>query len=737
VADEVGSPVTARKENSSAAPLRQFGSLPFSAIAAFLAYLALSILLFGRGLQGHLTTACIGRQADPPAFLWYIGWWRYVFENRINPFLTGLLWAPRGINLAWSTFIPLPAWIAVVLGHAFGENAAYDFLCILALPLAALSAFLLCKRVSGSFWPSMLGGYLFGFSPYMLGHLLGGHLHLMLAFPIPLAALAGLRRLADEISARRFTVEIAALLVIQFLCGIELFATMTLFGGFAILVAMFVFDRDTRGKLLALIGLLAAAYAIAMIVVSPYLYYLFALGFPRAPIWGPGLFTGDVLNFFIPTETNLLGNFGFARAIVGNFGGDIYENTAYIGIPLLILVEAYRRTWWHTSAGKYLIAMLAIAVVASFGPARHVAGRPLFPMPWAVFAILPVLSNALPVRFTMYASLLISLIAAIWFSSASPRLSTKFLAAGLIVPCLAPNPSAFFWIRPLNLPAFFADGSFTRELQPREIVLPVPFGPFGDSMYWQESSDMYFRMASGWTGIIPFEFARMPLFNYFYGAIDLPEAGDQLKAYLARFGVQAVIADPAGENFPIWQQTLATLGVTPQNDEGVSIYQIPRDSLAAYAKLSGAQVEARANALRFDTILEAGGKFLADGNEPSKLSALELKRHDLLPHDWLVDSTPNAFVDWQIAGISGDRIAIIIAGSYEGVRALIERYRAIASEIDYPAPARWTPQSSPPEDQMGKLMMIFDRAQFETAARQLKSSPPPEMTTPFLGADSH
>ncbi|MGD0120794.1 MAG: hypothetical protein ABSD30_22220, partial [Candidatus Binatus sp.] len=167
------------------------------------------------------------------------------------------------------------------------------------------------------------------------------------------------------------------------------------------------------------------------------------------------------------------------------------------------------------------------------------------------------------------------------------------------------------------------------------------------------------------------------------------------------------------------------------------IYKIPLDSLAAYARLSGAQVEARANALRFDTILEAGGKFLADSNDPTKLSALELKRLDLLPNDWLVDTTPRAYIDWQIVAPDGNRIAIIIVGSYEGVRPLIERYRAIASEIDYPAPARWSPQAAPLEDQMGKLMMIFDRAQFETAARQLKSSPPPEMTTPFLGADSH
>ena len=68
-------------------------------------------------------------------------------------------------------------------------------------------------------------------------------------------------------------------------------------------------------------------------------------------------------------------------------------------------------------------------------------------------------------------------------------------------------------------------------------------------MYWQARSDMYFRMAGGWTATSPFEFTRMPVVNYFYGGIDLPEAGDQLKAYLARFGVQAVIADPNETNF--------------------------------------------------------------------------------------------------------------------------------------------------------------------------------------------
>ena len=164
----------------------------------------------------------------------------------------------------------------------------------------------------------------------------------------------------------------------------------------------------------------------------------------------------------------------------------------------------------------------------------------------------------------------------------------------------------------------------------------------------------------------------------------------------------------------------------------MSIYKIPPDSFSEYGKLSGAQVEARANALRFDAILEGAGKYLADGHDLSRLSALELKRLDLLPRDWLVDPK---YTDWDAGLAPGGRVGIVIFGSYEGVKPLIERYRAIASEIDYPAPTRWNPQSSPAEDRLGTLLIIFDRAQLEAASTQLKSSPPPEMTTRFLGAD--
>jgi len=700
--------------------------------AAFLLYQAFAILVFGRALLGHLTTFCIGQNADPPIYIWFLRWWRYAIESRVNPFLTDLIWAPRGFNLAWAAFIPLPAWIAIPIEHALGETAAYNILCIVALPLAAVSAFLLCRRVTGAFWPSILGGYIFGFSPYMLGELLGGHLNLTLAFSVPLAVLAVLRRLDREINSRRFTLEVAALLVVQFLCGIEVFATMTVFAGFAILVALVFFEGETRTRLVGLIAPLAAAYALAMILVSPYLYYLFALGSPHGPLWTPDRFVSDLLNLFVPTELNFLGTFGFARAITEKFSGDIFENDAYIGIPLLVVIEAYRRMAWRTPAGKFLIAMLAITVVASFGPMLRVAGHPVFPMPWAVFAILPVISGAIAARLAIYTLLVISLIAAIWFTNTPARLSTKCFAALLIGLFFAPNRSASFWISSLDIPVFFADRAYAKELHPREIVLPLPFPNDGQTMYWQAQSDMYFRMAGGWTTTSPFEFIRMPVINYFYGGIDLPEAADQLKAYIVRFGVQAMIVDPREPNFQSFKPTLDSLGLAELEEKGVSIYKIPPDSFAAYANLPAAQVEARANALRFDAILEAAAKYLADGNDLSKLSALELKRLDLVPRDWLVDSAPHAYTDWQIGPAPGGRVGIITVGSFDGLRPLIARYRTTASEIEYPAPTRWTPDSRPPLDVIKPLLVIFDSDHLADAAKSLRDSPPPERTTPFV-----
>src|SRR5260370_26434482 len=203
-------------------------------------------------------------------------------------------------------------------------------------------------------------------------------------------------------------------------------------------------------------------------------------------------------------------------------------------------------------------------------------------------------------------------------------------------------------------------------------------------------------MASGWTGIATFEFERMPIVNFLYGETDLPEPGDQLKAFIARFAVTAIVADPSHERFAIFGPALASLGVAAEPVGGVLVYKIAPEKFAAYAKLTGAEVEARALALRFDSILSAAASYIAGGNDPLKLSPLELQRLNLLPPDWRVDTAKNSLTGWSIAALPDKRlpdkrIAIAIYGFDQGLKPLLDRYSGKVSELLYPAPSRLNP----------------------------------------------
>jgi hypothetical protein len=698
---------------------------------AGLIYLLIAALLLARGLLGH-PGYYIGQDTDPPVHMWFFNWWRFALSHGLNPFFTDWVWAPLGVNLAWTTFMPLLSILSIPLQLTLGEPATYNMMLTLMLPLAAFSAFLLCRRVTHAFWPSVVGGYLFGFSPYMLGQVLA-HPGLVSVFPIPLIALLTLKRLDSEISARRFAILLAALLTILFLSFPELFTTVTMMSGFSLILALALFGEDLRPRLIGLITPVIAAYAIVAAVLSPYLYFMLARGYPHSPVFKTGNYSADLLAFLVPTETVVLGTARAATKITDTFQGDLYENGAYLGLALILFVEIFRRRYWREPVGKFLTILFIVPVIAALGPTLHIAGQPGLPMPWALIGRLPILSIALPVRFMMYAFLAIAVMLAMWLAAPSSRPLPKWIAAAVIVASVAPNPRASFWVSPLDIPAFFSDRTYATELQPREIILPLPWGQRGNSMYWQLQSDMYFRMAGGYVGqFVPFEFSRMPVANYFYGGIDLPEAGEQLKAYVARFGVEAVVADPRQANFPSFKQTLDSLRVAEIQEKGnVLIYKIPPDSFAAYARLPAARVEARADALRFDAILEAAGKYLAGGHDLSKISALELKRLDLLPPDWQVNPPPG-YTDWQIGPATGGGVGIITVGSYEGVRPLLERYRQIASELDYPAPTRWAPDSPPRTDFVAPMLVTFEPARLAAAAQQLHDSPPPERTTPFL-----
>lgn len=693
-------------------------------------YLLIAVAILDRGLI-HCTSCYIGRDTDPPMFMWFLRWWPYAIAHRLNPFWTDRLWAPRGFNLAWTTIVPLPALASIPLQWLFGLRIAYNVLCTVAVATAAAAGFALCRRITREFWPSLVGGALFGFSPYMLGQSLA-HLHALAVFPVPLVALAALKRVEAEVSTRRYIVTLVGLLVAQFLCSIEIFATLAIVAGIALVLALIVFRADQRARIAGLIVPTAAAGLITAVILSPYLYFLLALGFPHGPIWTPDRYAADVVNLVVPTGLNWLGTLPLALAITRHFRGTIFENGAYLGIVLILIVERFRRHRWSTPAGKLLTLLLLAIVTMALGPSLHIVGRQTFVMPWAAVAKMPLVSSALPVRFMMYAFMVCGVMSAMWLATTPACVTTRWAAGAALAISLFPNPHAGFWVDSLDkVPAFFMTPAYSAQLAPNEIVLPLPFGQRGNSMYWQAQTGMYFRMAGGWTGVTPFEFERMPAINFFYGANDLPEAADQVKAYLARFEVRAILADPRDRRVAALRPLLDSLDMAHFEIGGLWIYRIAPNAFAAYRGLTGAYLEERATTRRFDAILAGVASYLAAGHDPEKLSPLSLKQFDLLPRDWSIDTAPDAYPDWNTSRLKTGNFAILVKASYGAAAPLIERYYRGATGVMYPAPTRWRPDSRPVRDVISPLLIIFDRDQVTAAARQLLDSPPPELTTPF------
>jgi hypothetical protein len=143
--------------------------------AALTFYLFLSALFFGRALSAHLFDHHVGVEvpSDVSNFVWALTWWRHALLNHLNPFHTTAVWAPGTTNLAWVTNAPLASAIAIPATSAFGPVATCNFLFILGPALSAWTAFILCQRISNSYLPAIVGGYIFGFLPTCSGRCRG------------------------------------------------------------------------------------------------------------------------------------------------------------------------------------------------------------------------------------------------------------------------------------------------------------------------------------------------------------------------------------------------------------------------------------------------------------------------------------------------------------------------------------------------------------------------------------
>lgn len=681
-------------------------------LAAFIIYSAASCALFAR--PGVFAGNSIsGAGADPTIFMWCLAWWPYALTHGLNPFITHIVWAPTGGNLTWATSVPSLAFLAWPITTLWGPVTAFNVLTLAAPALAAFGAFVLCYEITTVFSASLVGGWLFGFSSYELGELLG-HLHIDFVACVPLLVWLTILRYKGAIRFWPYLIVTGMTLAFQLGVSTEIFATMSLFLPPAVILSYLICKND-RPRILGITKEIIGAYIVCLILVSPFLYFFFS-GMGEAPslLQPLNVYVADALNYIIPTPITAVGG-SWATFITHNFTGNYSEDGAYVGVFVLAMMGmsacALRSHPW----ARVIVAMFVILVICSFGPSLHVMGREAMHLPWLVIQKLPLLKNALPGRLTLYVSLMVALLVSLWLASLEgARAWRGYLLAGLAVVSLLPSvhESRDMWFQNRTVPKFFQDYRANGVLSRGANIVVLPYGANGDSMLWQAMSGMSFRMAGGYLEpFVPKTFALWPALQMFYSGPS-PGYRTQISAFCVAHQVRAIVVGPGARK--TWMPSLDRLGWSQKETGGVAVFKVPPSVVRTYKDTTATRMEQTAALAQFRALKRAGACYLRKGSPLTTLTPLTAegagcldRTYGALPmHVTNNNWTPESGWLGDFAGRLG--VGVVVSSRHQA-KVILRRFGENAQNVYFPYPAAWDAAHSPPVNARGQLLIVYGK----------------------------
>ncbi|HEY8168058.1 MAG TPA: hypothetical protein VIF84_05030, partial [Candidatus Limnocylindrales bacterium] len=290
----------------------------------------------------------IGGCCDQQQTMWFLRWVPTVLERGLDPFVTLQMNAPTGVNLTWNAWTPLIGLVLAPLTVAAGPIVAYNVAIVGAFVLSGLAAFIVLRRYAVGMAGPLVGGAVYGFSPYVVSHA-ALHLNLAAVWMPPVALL-----LLDELLIRRRRSPIALGAAIGVLAGLQLliFEEVLATGAVAAAILAGILALAVRDRALIIAGVRRVAVASLPALGG----LLLVAGLPLAvQFLGPlrlagrvqdtARFSTDLLNLVLPTQYQLLSPEA-ATAISDGFSGLYHEATAYVGLPLLVILAVVVVRQW-------------------------------------------------------------------------------------------------------------------------------------------------------------------------------------------------------------------------------------------------------------------------------------------------------------------------------------------------------------------------------------------------------
>lgn len=560
------------------------------------------------------------RQGDPTEVTWNLVWSPWSILHGHNPFFTDYVNYPRGINLAQNTAAPLLGWVTAPLTFWSNSIASLNLLQWLAFTLTACSMFYVLRRWTSWRGAAFVGGTLYGFSPYMVGQ---GLDHMVINFlPLPPLIFLCFYELIvrQEVHAKRWGFLLGFCELGQFLISPEVAVTCLIVGAIGAAVLALAKPKHIipalhagmAGLLIAgIIVLLGISYPVWVMIAGPYHYVGTA---------HPGGLSADLASSILPTQMQRFAPSGWIAHGTKLVGGDYPENTSYLGIPLImlmiIIVIRYRRDAWI----RFSAFMVFATFVLSLGPRLQINNHfTSIPLPYSWVQGLPLLSNLLSVRITMYefffAAILLAIALDRWHSSNSFQTLSRSFHRPLNVPSLLCNaalamltaativsliPRWPYPSYPADVPTYFSSDAVKRIPQ-GAVVLISPYPSVAEVLgqQWQAIADMRFKIIGGYglftdpngaADTYPAKLSPTDVESYLWayatGGAPYPdktvpsdnkEFDDDVRNYLVRYHVNAVLAVGSGANPTVIANMFSgILGPPSQVYGNVDIwYQIP------------------------------------------------------------------------------------------------------------------------------------------------------------------
>jgi hypothetical protein len=542
-------------------------------LAALAIYLGVWILGWMLPVLQHPHLTMLAQSSmDPNFYVWSLRWWPYAVAHGLNPLMSNQIGAPSGFNLTWTTTVPPLALIASPLTLLAGAVQSFNWLTVIAPAVSAWAAFVACRRLTGKFWASLIGGCFYGFSAYETGHTVAGQLNLTWTLLLPLMAYLIVLWRDQKINRAWFVSLMALAILLQFFMFVETFFELTAILAIGLPVGYAMAGSAGRPVMARLARQLSLAWVIALAVASPYLVYALAhypRGFSRSPA-ATGLNLASVV---VPRPNGALG--------IGWLSGYAYHLPApsqagYVGVPALLIILALAIRTWHSKLTRFLVVMFVVIVALALGPILVIGSLHVGSVPWSKLWFLPVAKSALPNRFMLIGSLAVAVIVAVWLArpmrSVLPqaaRFAVALVAAAAIfinVPPFSFDPAS---VRD-HIPGFFASGKYTRYIKPGENILVI--SQRGNAaMLFQADTNFYMRVAGGYINMALTPRTDLPA-DVIALAHANPTVESQFIAYLKAADIKAIIVERDWE--PRWTGVLTKLGLSGRNIRGVILYSI-------------------------------------------------------------------------------------------------------------------------------------------------------------------